>query len=64
MRVRVYGAGATTGRVLDDPFVRGFASAALRETAEIGARIGAATPSIVAKLELPCGRVHTLYPRG
>jgi 2-dehydropantoate 2-reductase len=34
--------GATADRVLDDPLVRGFASAAMREAAEIGARIGCA----------------------
>lgn len=32
--------GATVDRVLDDPLVRGFCSAAMREAAEIGGRIG------------------------
>lgn len=32
--------GATVDRVLDDPLVRGFCSAAMREAAEIGRRIG------------------------
>jgi 2-dehydropantoate 2-reductase len=34
--------GATGDRILDDPLVRGFCSAAMREAAEIGARIGCA----------------------
>ncbi len=34
--------GATSDRVLDDPLVRAFCSAAMREAAEIGARIGCA----------------------
>lgn len=34
--------GATGDRMLDDPLVRGFCSAAMREAAEIGARIGCA----------------------
>jgi 2-dehydropantoate 2-reductase len=32
--------GATIDRVLDDPLVRGFCSAAMREAAAIGERIG------------------------
>lgn len=32
--------GATMDRILDDPLVRGFASACMREAAEVGARIG------------------------
>ncbi|TYB42530.1 2-dehydropantoate 2-reductase [Actinomadura chibensis] len=32
--------GATMDRILDDPLARGFASACMREAAEVGARIG------------------------
>ncbi|GAA2409305.1 2-dehydropantoate 2-reductase [Actinomadura vinacea] len=32
--------GATSDRILDDPLVRGLASACMREAAEVGARIG------------------------
>jgi len=42
MNICIAGAGAIADRILDDPLVRGFCSAAMGEAAAIGARIGCA----------------------